>query len=510
MASLTDGEKRNVVPNWRDYNKTAKLGEFGGVAVVTNPLKLFPIDEYVVSWENNRSIPYAGDLVSAAILNEQQTNPAAIDAAKFIILHKDEATSVLVRTAQSMIATPEENFVASQMSVRQKIEKIRDQEDFVRGKIRLLKKSRDYCCFNPIAFCELARCYVTLGQFEKARDAMEIALHLAPNHRYICRSAARFFLHIHDEDRARYVIARNPALLKDPWLLASEIAINTLMGRTSKNIKKGSELIVSNDYSPFSISELSSAIGSVEMMAGNKKKCRFYFNTALQKPNDNSLAQAKFLLSKHSDLSFKYGEEIAIPNSFEADAIAAYISEDYSKSLEAAVDWIEDMPFTSRPVQFAANLTYSFLKDYDTAVEILDLGLKANPNNPSLLNNKAYVCALSGNIAEAQLAIQEAKRLQMSTTVKVCLLATEGLTEFRIGNIEEGRELYARAIQLAKTSSNDSHLINTAILNFIREEVRANKDFDKSYLEVINKIPDDCKETIQLKKDIQFEIGLSM
>ena len=87
MASLIGDEKRNVVPNWRDYNKTAKLGEFGGVAVVTNPLKLFPIDEYVVSWENNRSIPYAGDLVSAAILNEQQTNPAAIDAAKFIILH---------------------------------------------------------------------------------------------------------------------------------------------------------------------------------------------------------------------------------------------------------------------------------------------------------------------------------------------------------------------------------------------------------------------------------------
>ena len=140
--------------------------------------------------------------------------------------------------------------------------------------------------------------------------------------------------------------------------------------------------------------------------------------------------------------------------------------------------------------------------------KIRDLAYALNITSAALI--PCGVCALSGNIVEAQLAIQEAKRLQMSTTVKVCLLATEGLTEFRIGNIEEGRELYARAIQLAKTSSNDSHLINTAILNFIREEVRANKDFDKSYLEVINKIPDDCKETIQLKKDIQFEIGLSM
>ncbi len=506
MASFKEDEKRNVVPNWRDYNKTAKLGEFGSSPIATQPLELFPIDEYVVAWQNNKSVSFAGDLLSAAILNGHQSNPYAIEAAKFVIAHKDEATNVLVRTAQSVIATPEEKAAAAQLTVPQKIAQIQNQEEAVRNEIKLLKQSRDYCCYNPIAFCEMARCYVTLGQFDKAKEAMEVALHLAPNHRYICRSAARLYLHLMDEDRARYIIAKNPALLHDPWLLASEIAVNTLMGRTSRHIKKGSELIASQNYSPFSISELSSAIGSVEMINGNKKKCRSYFKTALQKPNDNSLAQARFLLSKNADLTFEFGDDIAIPNAFEADAITAYISDDYAKSLITAVDWIEDMPFTRRPVQFAANIAYSFLKDYGTAIDILDLGLKSNPNNPMLLNNKAYACALSGKTLEAERAIQEAKKLQLPPDAQVCLIATEGLTEYRKGNIDEGRRLYTEAIQLAKSSFPDPRIANTALLNFTREEARADEAFDKSVLDVIDKIPNDCKETVQLKMDIKAEI----
>lgn len=508
MTSFKEEETRNVVPNWREYNKTARLGEFGSPSVIARPLELFPIDEYVRDWQKYKSIPFAGDLISAAILNGHQADPAVLDAARFIVAHPDESTGVLVKTAKSLIATPEEKAAAAQLSVPQKIYKIKNQEDSVKREIKLLKQSRDYCCYNPIAYCELARRYVTLGQFEKAKDAIEIALHLAPTHRYVCRSAARFFLHIHEEDRARSIIAKNPALLKDPWLLASEIAINTLMNRTSRNIKKGSELIASCNYSPFSISELSSAIGSVEMINGNKKKCRSYFKTALVNPNDNSLAQAQFLLSKNSDLTFEFGENLTLQNAFEAEALSAYITDDFSKSLVTAVDWIEDMPFTRRPVQFAANVAYSFLKEYDTAIDILDLGLKANPNNPVLLNNKAYACALGGRSADAEKAIAEAKKLQqLSIDARVCLIATEGLTEYRKGNVEAGRALYQKAIEMAKESFADPRLVNTAILNFWREEAHSGEDFDSEVLERVDKIPNDCKETLQLKEDIKTELN---
>lgn len=508
MTSFKEEETRNVVPNWRDYYKTARLGEFGSTFVNVRLPELFPIDEYIRSWQENHSIPFAGDLVSAAILNGHHSSPDVLDAANFIVAHPDESTSILLKTAKSLVATPEEKAAAAQLSVSQKIDNIKNQEDSVKQEIKLLKKSRDYCCYNPIAYCELARCYVTLGQFDKAKNAIEIALHLAPGHRYVCRSAARFFLHIHDDDRARSVIAKNPSLLKDPWLLASEIAINTLMNRTSRHIKTGSELIASSNHSPFSISELSSAIGSLEMINGNKKKCRSYFKTALVKPNDNSLAQAQFLLSKNSDLTFEFGDNLSLPNAFEADALSAYITDDFSKSLVAAVDWIDDMPFTRRPIQFAANIAYSFLKEYDIAANILDLGLKANPNNPILLNNKAYACALGGRIVDAERAIAEAKKSQdLSSDARVCITATEGLIEYRKGNIDAGRSLYKIAIDLAQDVFYNPRLLNTAILNFLREEAHSGEKLDTTVLEKVDTIPNDSKETIQLKADIKSELN---
>lgn len=184
----------------------------------------------------------------------------------------------------------------------------------------------------------------------------------------------------------------------------------------------------------------------------------------------------------------------------------AYIADDYSQALVTSVDWIEDMPFTRRPVQFAANIAYSFLKDYDTSIDILDLGLKANPNNPMLLNNKAYACALGGRTEEADGVIQEAKKLAMSDETRVCLIATEGLNEYRKGNVETGKQLYTHAIMLAKELSPDQRLANRALLNFTREEARSDEQFDKSILEVVEKIPNDCKETMQLKEDIKAEI----
>ena len=46
MASFKVDKKRNVVPNWREYNKTAKLGEFGDDKNSIIPtVNFFPIDE---------------------------------------------------------------------------------------------------------------------------------------------------------------------------------------------------------------------------------------------------------------------------------------------------------------------------------------------------------------------------------------------------------------------------------------------------------------------------------
>lgn len=509
MRSYKEDSRRNVVPNWRDYNQTSRLGEFAGNSKESSQIELFPIDDYISSWINNKSIPFAGDLISAAILNGQSNNPHVIEAAKYIVEHHDEATNTLIDAAKSVIITPREIASKQKQTLSDKLQGIINQKESLQNKIRLLKKNRDYCCYNPIAYCEMARCYVNLGQDDKAEEMMDIAVHLAPQHRYICRSAARLYLHIGETDKARHVIANNPWINGDPWLMASEIAINNVMGRSSRYIKKGVELINSRNYSPFSISELSSAIGSIEMDNGNKKNCRNLFKTALIHPNDNSLAQAKWIQSEYSDLALQFDDYSYLSNAYEANAMSAYFMNDFSSALTTAVDWIEDMPFTRRPVQFAADMAYIFLKDYKTAIEVLKIGLKANPTDARLLNNLAYAYALSGNTKEADAILDEVKRwpaTAIDLDVKVCLIATEGLNEYRKGNFEKGKQLYQLSMAMADDRFTDKKLLQNAVLNFAREEVRSNIDFDRGIIDVVEKIPEDSKEKAQLKQDFFAEL----
>lgn len=506
MASFITDKKRNVVPNWREYNKTAKLGEFGdGRHPLTPVTAFFPIDEYVLAWQGNKTIPFAGDLISAATLNGQMTNKDAVDAAHFILAHKDEASVALIHAADSLVSSPLTPNARRVISLDDKLTSISSQEEASKKALRLLKQNRDFFCYNPIAYCEMARHYVNLGQLEKAKDMMDVAVHLAPKHRYICRSAARFYLHYGDEDKARYVIAHNPWVTKDPWLMASEIAINTLMGRSSKLIKKGKEIIQSNNLSPFSISELSSAIGSLEMINNNRKNCREMFRTALIRPNDNSLAQAKWLISEYEDLGFDFADYSYLTNKYEADSMSAYMLDEYEKALGTAVDWIEDMPFTRRPVQFAADMAYTYVKDFPTAIAVLEHGLKANPYDAVLLNNLAYAYALNDQPNKASQRIEEAKRLPSEfrpADVRVCMKATEGLIEYRKGNLAEGEKHYKDAIQQATNELADKELAKKALLNYAREEIRSNPDFDTKLITMLDDIPDETKEIKQLKKDV--------
>ena len=510
MASFREIQTRNVIPNWRSYNKTSQIGELDYAQSRANSVELFPIDSYIRDWQENKTISFAGDLLSAAILNGQSDKLEVLEAANFILEHRDEATSVLINTAESIVSSPIESEEKQHPSIEEKLKSIINQEETLRDKIRLLKENRDYYCYNPIAYCDLSRYYVNLGQEEKAKEMMEIALHLAPHHRYVCRSAARLFLHLKDPERAHDTIIKNPWIIKDPWLMASEIAINTLRNRSSRYIKKGIEIINSDNYSPFSISELSSAIGSLEMMNGSKKKCRAFFRKALIKPNDNSLAQAQWLLSDNQDLSFEFNDYSYLTNKFEADALTAYMQDDFHGALIAAADWIEDMPFTRRPIQFAADMSYTYLKEYTIAIDILKLGLKANPNDVGILNNLAYTMALSGDIKGAEKILRDIGRILTSSLrddERICITATAGLIEFRKGNTEFGRQLYMAAMEEAHRSHSDGILANKAFLNLAREEIRANKDFDHSILEIVDKIPNDTRDTLQLKADIKAEIN---
>ncbi len=507
MASFNEIGKRNVLPNWRNYSKTVSVGEFQSPIKQNSIVPLFPLDEYIFAWKENKSIPFASDLVSAAITNGQMTESEVIDAAKFIISHPDDCSNTQILCAQSILPNTKIDSNKNNQEVIGKLSCLKNKEAQYREGIRILKHQNILFPNNPINYCELARYYANLGQLEKAKTMMLIAVQLAPDSRYISRSAARLFSHIEEYDIAHKILVKNPWLQRDPWIIASEIAINTAVGKNSKYIKKGQELIASRKYTPFSCSELASALATLEMNNGNRKRCRHYMNIALQKPNDNSLAQAEWIIHEDNNINvgLSFGDYSYLQNKAEADSWCAYLKEEYLTALSIGVDWIADFPFDPNPIYFTAGIAYTHLKQYDTAIDIINLGLRANPEDAGLLNNLAYCCALSGQVLDAENILDRVslKTINIPNETKVCLTATRGLVEYRKGNIEVGQFLYYKAINDAQYYGCEQGLLAKALLNYIREEVMFNSNCDKNFLlSLMDDIAISDKEVNQLKKDI--------
>ena len=55
MASFREIQTRNVIPNWRSYNKTSQIGELDYAQSRANSVELFPIDSYIRTTYHGRN-----------------------------------------------------------------------------------------------------------------------------------------------------------------------------------------------------------------------------------------------------------------------------------------------------------------------------------------------------------------------------------------------------------------------------------------------------------------------
>jgi Flp pilus assembly protein TadD len=262
---------------------------------------------------------------------------------------------------------------------------------------------------------DLARSYTLVSEREKARDAMRRAIILAPVNRFTLRSAARLFLHQGDPERAARVLQKNEATAHDPWLLAAEVAVSTILGKSSQFLKLARLMLGAGKYAAWHLNELASALGTVELNEGNRRGAR------------------------------------KRPRTYEARAWERYVAGDWSAALVHAKDWLRDEPFSTRPAYMGTFVGSVLLEDYSTSVRIAQFALRANPDDQTLRNNLVFALASSGAIGEA---LEEARKVERDKVrdheTAVAWTATTGLLAFRLGVIDEGRSLYRTAIQLAE------------------------------------------------------------
>lgn len=318
---------------------------------------------------------------------------------------------------------------------------------------------------------ELSREYTILGQYEKAKKAIQTAYGLSPNNRAVLRAIARFYTHISDHEQALYYLRQSSIVNNDPWVLAAEISISNVLRKTSNKIKVARQIVESNNFTPLSISELASELGTMEIYSGNSKLGKKRLKTASIEPFENAAAQLAWINNNVCNISsIIFSFPSSIECNFEAHTLLCLKNQDWVCAQKAAGLWQEYQPFSHNVALISSFISSDYLQDYDTAIKSIKCGLLSNPNNVDLMNNYIYALILSGNIEAAKKEYQHALSFDSGSEKKsVSLLATGGLLQYRCGNSQEGKRMYIDAIEQLKNDGKPE-LVFRATLCLAREE----------------------------------------
>src|SRR6185437_13525621 len=240
-----------------------------------------------------------------------------------------------------------------------------------------------------VGWVDLALAYTVVGDDKKAGRAIRAALQLAPNDRFVLRSAARFFIHIGEPQIAFEHLARADSTKVDPWLMAAEIAVADYLGRTSR-LQKVARGEIESGKSGHDLTELASALGSLEAANGNRRAARRLLKKALNGANENTVAQIRWL-NRTSLGEVVDASAAAPPLLYEANAWVSYHAGDFQAALGESLRWLRYQPFSSAPATLSSFILADLMWDFQAGASVAEAGLKANPRDLMLLNNFA-VC----------------------------------------------------------------------------------------------------------------------
>jgi len=516
MAVIYEIKERRVIPNWRDYKRTLQLGELSQSNKLAEPIVL-NIDRSIEDWRQEKNIGTAADLINSAFVSGIQ-NPEVKHAIELIKTNQKKASSSLLGLIRIIeLDNPTQAVISNNSLLEIDVDTVNEFQAFINNKsfhkvINKTKKRSRNELRNPIIWVELARLYTMRGHEHKAENAIVTALHLAPNNRFVLRSATRFFIHKEKFDKALFYLRKAEGLKSDPWLISAHIATSSIMGRFSPLIKEGKSLLSSNNFSDYELTELSSSLGTLEFKDGSFKKAKDFFEKSMRMPNDNSLAQLEWVSKDEQRLKINPFQFDKVINPFEARALESYERGNWKDAFYNSIKWFLDMPFSKRPALLGSYIAGSLLKDKNAAIILCQVGLQANPNDPTLLNNMVYNLATSENDQMLDTYVRQMMEIDIKglpNESKITFQATLGLVSLKRGEFELGMEMYKVAIQNATNIRND-YLKNLAIANFAMELINLNSPEQLTYVELVKnmKISEKHKDLQLLQNEILEKIKM--
>jgi tetratricopeptide (TPR) repeat protein len=458
-ATTFDTTDRNIIPRWRDSTLTAATQEGGSLGAVTpRPLDMRQLHEKRLEWEQHPSTITATELLNAAVVLNQAT--LAHDAARYLLGANTTVPETVKHLSYSIL---EQEPPAAQLAFPPAIT--------AKEQIRRLRLGLQRYSINPIAWVDLARAYATLGQLQRARQSMKVAVSLAPNNRFVLRSAARLYVHLDDPEQAHTILRRATATPLDPWLVAAELATATLAHATPLFVYQARQFLVGASIAPIHLSEMASALATLELRNGDIKKAKRLFRAALQDPTENTVAQVNWATQQIGKVPMQQSV-LEVPRLYEANAWGTFWAGKWQDALDNSRLWLDDQPFSSRPAVHGSYIATTLLEDYASAETFLREGLIANPKDSSLLNNLTVALAKTGKLGDAQRCFGTINTAALNEQQRIVWHATKGLLLFRNGDHAQGRELYQEAITTAEHQHLESVGVQASIA-LATEEVLA-------------------------------------
>jgi tetratricopeptide (TPR) repeat protein len=453
--------KRRVVPRWRSSTVAASAKDFQPLSISNagHPTEANENDAFLLQvegFEQSPDLGRAAELLATALRLGDTVR--AKKPAEFIRLQGSLAPSILSDIAVSVLSGVKTSLVTQQV--------VEDASAIAYMRRLLRQRPR-----SANLWVDLARHQAALGETDKAQKSMRIGLALAPNHRWILRSASRLLLHAGEPEAAHKLLANHPRTRQDPWLMSAEIASAQIAKRPPKFVARAREILRPKSFPAAHISELAAAVATVELEAGANRSARRLLKLALQDPTENALAQVEWAERDSRD-GFDLEPIVSrTPDAYEASCWVKYNEGQIEDALRAAREWLIDETYATRPVGMVCYLA-SFLDDYDTVVKTAQEALTRHPTEVLHRNNLIFGVLSKGAIFERTDSTELAEHLEflrrrISSKGEDALQATAnaGLLFYRIGRSEEGRQLYEATIVAAEKLSNHLISAHAAVMN---------------------------------------------
>ncbi len=445
--SLRQGKPdRRILPRWKGSKDAISQSEFNSL----KPQAKVKVDsrnliaESSQAFEKFKTIGTAAELISISRLTGQ--NDRAEPAISFVLKNQEIVPASLLSLAKSI----RENDVSLVVGIDAANN---DRSMTVAQTRHLLRLKPD----NPVLWSDMARHYASEGDKRQAVRCMKTALGLAPNHRWMLRTTARFLVHQDDAVAAHKLIANHPRTKHDPWLMAAELACAQVASRSPKFWKQANDALKWEHFAPLHTSELATAVAMMELEVGERKKARKLVQKALVVPTENTLAQV-FWAQENRHLNEPLALDQLVMSSttaYEANYRLNMGQGEFTKALEAANSWSNDEPFAARPC-FEIAFVASVLDDHDLTLKMARQVKRIDgKNDPTFELNMIFARLSSGRLHPNndgdELEGIKSTLFRMASLEKhgYHALANLGLLLYRYGDPNLGRQSYQKAIEIA-------------------------------------------------------------